>query len=175
MAYKKRVFRSDLHLLCNKTSLRNIFGCVHFDGEYSYATNGQVLVRQKTEGIINPHLMKGKSITSDAYRMLRFLNNAEAGPLHIRAKTLDGGVISFPYKVSDDAGVIVHAFNSLTSDSIEPQSFAVDSELLYLLHRATISKSWIVQGVIKQRAIILKPTDVTISEVAVVSTKIINA
>lgn len=175
MPYKKRVFRSDLHLLCNKNSLRNMFGCVYFDGEYSYATNGQVLVRQKTEGIINPHLMKGKSLTSDAYRMLRFLRDAEAGPLNIRANTLDGGVISFPYKASDDTGVIVHTFNSLMADNIEPQSFAVDSELLYLLHRATISKSWIVQGVTKQRAIILKPTDITISEVAIVSTKIINA
>lgn len=175
MPYKKRVFRSDLHLLCSKNSFRNMFGCVHFDGEYSYATNGHVLVRQKTEGIMNPHLMNGKSLTSDAYRMLRFLNDAEAGPLNIRAKTLDGGTISFPYKASDDTGVIVQTFNGLMSDNIEPQSFAVDSELLYLLHRATISKSWIVQGVTKQRAIILKPTDITIDEVAIVSTKIINA
>lgn len=175
MPYKKRVFCSDLHLLCNKNSLRDMFGCVHFDGEYSYATDGQVLVRQKTEGIINPHLMKGKFLTSDAYRMLRSLKDAEAGPLSIRAQTLDGGIILFPYKASDDAGVIVQTFNGLMSDSIEPQSFAVDSRLLYLLHRATVSKSWIVQGVTKRRAIILKPTDVTIDEVAVVSTKIINA
>jgi hypothetical protein len=138
-----------LHLACEKEekgkAQRPTMFHVHFVGEFAYATNGYVIIKQHLDyiDITNKELLNGKAIHGELFKDLCKHTTAEATEKGIEATDKNGRKSFFPYAKDDIKAPLFEAVMPKEGEEkIEINTSNISPALIEIVSKCLYRESW---------------------------------
>lgn len=133
-------FTTKLHLACSTDENRPMYGCIHFENGFAYATNGNLIIKQSLEyhSILDPINLDGKSLHRENFANIMQFEIATANEDGVYCHNKDGRSAFFEYfdrkgQQVPDFDIVINQFSARGVDfiGINPKSFDIISKALY--------------------------------------------